>query len=620
MKRNKYGINFDLGVPLQSKEEFEILYVELNTDEKHRLIHWIKDKNEGPIIVYGQIGIGKTTLIEKAFQEAFVQCDIRVALDTEVLMYERGAFWGVFLGKVLKYAQQMKIDVSTYKLPEDLLQVKYEDGGLDTLINRLIEIPLEISDINYIKKVYTQIDKNIEIIKKQLQDIIKKIENKIHRKLFIFAEGIDKFNVHTAEYILILNLLDFFCQYKTLYEANLIHLLGQAEWHNHNSKKIFLAGASSERISEILNKRLGVYSKSREEMLPLLSALSGGNARQGLRLLMEYDNAVGKERKDTKEALDFACRKVRDDLLNILTGDIEPELLEVVNRDEYITPGTLLDFGSREVSQNAVYNNWIQILGEADQELKWPAVVNPLLLPAIEAFKNLPESPEIKMLRKWAEAHEISPFGLEINVSTVDKNKFFDIISSESSLVSLNIMEIFDSMAAYFLNPDRKDKIIIAYENKDLVQLANDFIIGKAGTYKPGNFKDIKYDEVHEVPLDIFLREFEREPYDGYSIFFEKKLAKKRLIALDQRRDAFIDFKMIWWIPYDDLKEYLKYWPQLREFFSIYRLEEDMLSNISKEEIEEDLEDIDLIDFSTQSKKQLKKRLRSVLNYLKTKE
>ncbi len=89
---------------------------------------------------------------------------------------------------------------------------------------------------------------------------------------------------------------------------------------------------------------------------------------------------------------------------------------------------------------------------------------------------------------------------------------------------------------------------------------------------------------------------------------------------MDQRRDTFIDFKMIWWIPYDDLKEYLKYWPQLREFFSIYRLEEDMLSNISKEEIEEDLEDIDLIDFSTQSKKQLKKRLRSVLNYLKNKE
>ncbi len=172
MKRNKYGVNFDLGVPLQSKEEFEILYVELNTDEKHRLIRWIKDKNEGPIIVYGQIGIGKTTLIEKAFQEALVQCDIRVALDTEVLMYERGAFWGVFLGKVLDYARQMNIDVSTYKLPEDLLQVKYEDGGLDILINRLIEIPREISDINNKKKVYTQIDENIEIIKKQLQDII----------------------------------------------------------------------------------------------------------------------------------------------------------------------------------------------------------------------------------------------------------------------------------------------------------------------------------------------------------------------------------------------------------------------------------------------------------------
>jgi hypothetical protein len=46
-------------------------------------------------------------------------------------------------------------------------------------------------------------------------------------------------------------------------------------------------------------------------------------------------------------------------------------------------------------------------------------------------------------------------------------------------------------MASYFLDNERKDKIIIGYENRDAVKMANDFLIGKAGTYRPGHFKDI---------------------------------------------------------------------------------------------------------------------------------
>ncbi|NIM11227.1 MAG: hypothetical protein GTO45_04475 [Candidatus Aminicenantes bacterium] len=84
MKRNQYGINFDLGVPLQSSEEFELLYVELYSEEKQRLINWIEDRNEGPMIVAGQIGTGKTTFIKKAFQEASIDCDVKIGFDTEV--------------------------------------------------------------------------------------------------------------------------------------------------------------------------------------------------------------------------------------------------------------------------------------------------------------------------------------------------------------------------------------------------------------------------------------------------------------------------------------------------------------------------------------------------------
>lgn len=620
MKRNRYGINFDLGVPLQTEEEFELLYVELNAEDKQRLIDWMKNENRKPAIVAGQIGTGKTTFIEKTRIEASVSFDIQIALDTEIPLYDRGGFWGVFLGKIIEFARQKECDASSFKLPEDLLGIKYTDGGLVKLANALCAKPLSFSDFSEKKQLYNKIDEKFEFIKRQLADIIELIKDKIGRELFVFAEGVDKFNRATAEFKSLLDLLDFLSRYKTLYEANFIHLTAAADrtdqrWHD--GTKFFITNETPENIYKIMRKRLGVYSKVKEGVLPILSQLSGGNLRQGLRLLIEYDYASEKESKEAKDTLDNTFRRVRDDLLNVSAGNINLELLKVVQRDKYITSGTLNSPSSMEDAQNAVYLNWILILKDFDKELKWEAIVNPLIIPVVEAYKSNPESPETCMLSEWSVAEEISPYGLDIDTYELDWNKFFDIIGSRRILEPLNIMEIFDRMAAYFLSSERKDKIIIAYDNKELVELANDFFIGRAGTYKPGNFKDIKFDEMPHQRLDIYLSEIEDEKYDGYSVIFEKEITKSVLIELDQRRDVFIDYKMIWWIPYDDLIGYLKYWPQLRQFFKIYHLEEDILSNISIEEIEEDLEDIDSIDFMEHNKEQLKQRLQNVLNYLK---
>ncbi|UCH92439.1 MAG: hypothetical protein JSV88_19370 [Candidatus Aminicenantes bacterium] len=629
MKRNRYGINFDLGVPLQSKEDFEILYIELNPDQKQRFVDWINDENQDAIIVAGQIGTGKTTFIEKAFQEASSQCDIRIGFDTEVTTYVRGAFWGFFLGKIIEFAQKQKCNLAEFRLSEDLIKINYDDNGLDQLVKALCDRPISISDFNEKKKLYHSIDENIEFISRQLGDIIEQIENKINRPLFVFAEGIDKFSHYTTEYVSLVDLLNFLKKYKTLYEANLFHLIfhlivPKQKWND--SSKILLTGVSDEKIIEVLKKRLGVYSPSRENMLPLLSRLSGGNLRQALRLLVEYDYALGKMRKDTKEALDHACQRVRDDLLNIPVGGIEPELLKVVKRDQYITSGTLDDFGSREGSQNAIYQNQIIIMGEANKELKWPAIVNPLLLPAVEALKDLPESPETKLLREWAEAHEISPFGLEIDVTAIDKNqKFFDIISSsQQSFASLHITEIFESMAAYFLNPERKDKIIIAYENRELVQVANDFIVGKAGTFTTGRFKQVTISKKMKInAVETILKELKRpgetDVYDGFSFFFARKLTKEELIVMDQKRDEWLEHKMIWWIPYDDLKGYIKYWTQLRQLTRIYLLEEDVLGNITKDDIQQDLARLKHIHFPEEHKINTKEKLEAVLKILEKK-
>ena len=212
MKRNRYGINFDLGIPLQSREDFEILYVELNPDQKQRFVDWINDENQDAIIVAGQIGTGKTTFIEKAFQEASIQFDIRIGLDTEVTTYVRGAFWGFFLGKIIEFAQKQKCKLAELRLSEDLIKINYDDNGLEQLVKRLCDKPISISDFNEKKKLYHSIDENIEFIRRQLGDIIDQIENKIKRPLFVFAEGIDKFSPYSAEYVSLVDLLDFLKQ------------------------------------------------------------------------------------------------------------------------------------------------------------------------------------------------------------------------------------------------------------------------------------------------------------------------------------------------------------------------------------------------------------------------
>lgn len=64
MKRNKFGINMDEGIPLVTKEDFEILYVPSFKKVYDNLVEWFQNDDE-PIMVGGQIGTGKSSLINK---------------------------------------------------------------------------------------------------------------------------------------------------------------------------------------------------------------------------------------------------------------------------------------------------------------------------------------------------------------------------------------------------------------------------------------------------------------------------------------------------------------------------------------------------------------------------
>lgn len=176
-------------------------------------------------------------------------------------------------------------------------------------------------------------------------------------------------------------------------------------------------------------------------------------------------------------------------------------------------------------------------------------------------------------------------------------------------------------MAAYFLNPERKDKIVIAYESRELVQVANDFMVGKAGTFTANGFKQVTIgNKAKKNAVETIIKELNRtgetDVYDGFSFFFARKLTKEELITMDQKRDEWLEHKMIWWIPYDDLKGYFKYWTQLRQLTRIYRLEEDILGNITKDDIEQDLVRLKHIHFPDEHKLNTKEKLEGVLRIL----
>jgi hypothetical protein len=404
------------------------------------------------------------------------------------------------------------------------------------------------------------------------------------------------------------------------------------------SDAIILHNAGKQEVEAVLQKRLGNrYKDFYSGIIPAIVGLSGGNLRQGLKILTEYYYAIEVLKKTADQAFSYACSLTRNNSLYIAREKFPSDLIKVVYRDRYLLTETITG-PQRDNVHDALYNNWIMITNEAKDKKQWESTINPLIIPASDIITDLPESPEVVLLKKWAKEHETSPFGLEIDKSiseeqiediksemesenkgtvaaTLAKTRIFDIIDSESyGLNPFNIIDLFERLAAYFLEEKRKDKIIIAYDDLEIAEIANGFIVGKAATYKPVECKDIFLKNPTAENIFTEIRNNE-DKYTALSIFFGNALSDKDVLTLNKLRDRFIQNRMIWWIKFDHLRSYLEKWAQLQQFFLIYRLDENLLAWITKEEVLEDLEEIDDSDSD-----EMKNRLKKVLHYLEGKK
>ena len=164
---------------------------------------------------------------------------------------------------------------------------------------------------------------------------------------------------------------------------------------------------------------------------------------------------------------------------------------------------------------------------------------------------------------------------------------------------------------------ERQDRIVVAYKNRTNLDAVRNFLVGKANTYGFFPCREIVLTggEGRQPVQELLVGLGERDPNLIFSVDLTGDWTDAQLRDLEHRRDLFDTLQMLWWVQQDTLEHYKPFWPQLRQLFRIYRLEEELWRGLTPEEIEADIETIR--ELSTQPDPEGVHRLQSVLAFLR---
>jgi len=620
MKRNRFGINLDEGIPLESYEDYEILFVDCFREAAAKLRLWFEQEDAPPVLVGGQIGSGKSTLIAKAIGECNSPPDVTLHFDRESTNLDIGDFLAITLAGLIDMAIRTNADLSHLSLPQELGQEESADwrGLLEGLRPKVFNMQ-SFSRRTHLRK---NIAENRDYFAQAIVEMGKQIERSLGRSLVVFASGIDKFSTKEASSLAVNDIVALLSTFKTLFEVNAVHLFSKPGSSFHVLNRIFVPTAEEGAILEILSKRMGIYAKGLEKQLADIAGCSGGNPRQALRLLSHFVSAGKNKDRSGTEKLAFAIRETRSDFFSYAAKP-SAELMKLVKGTGKIGSALFSLPGDRETAGTALYGNWIflqQSLGGDG----WRAIPNPLVGAFFEhAFT--PEDPEMQILRRFSETHDVSPSGLGLSridektgkVKTSDQLLWEYLFSGVELPIHCNLTEVLDVLGAALLSRERADRAIIAFKDKGIIDAARSYLFAKANTFEYQRLAHIVVKGgVGQEPL-AEIDEFLSGATDIYSMEFEGEWYAQQLDALDKRRDTFIAKQILWWISLDDLKSYLPHWTQLRQLFEVFVLEDELLGSISAVDLEADLAFFsDLVEAVESSEGNLVSNLRKVLRYL----
>jgi len=623
MKLNRFGINLDEGIAL-TEETLDKLYVSCFENKVKKITAWLEDNTiETPLLFGGQIGSGKSTLIAKVFSDKSLKPGITLKFDKEGLNLDEGDFLSIILLGFIKKAIELNLDLSFSKLPAEVFELS--DGNWQGIVDVLH--PKMFSMKSFENKILArkEISKHAGYIIETISKIGGVLKNKVKSPLFIFASGIDKYDTKSAAFLSLISSIKILLNYKTMFEVNAVHLFlpDNTSPFSSDNEKVFISTVSDNNIIEILKKRMGVYAEPIKKELELIARWSGGNPRQAIRLLAHYQSARKNKKLDKTGRLANAIKRTTDDLF-AYSNKPSSDLIKIIQKEKRIKTSLLNLPGDHVTALQSLYGNWIFIT-QGSINGSWPAIVNPLVKPFFENEKSIMVEPEQKLLSQYAETNEMSSTGLGFNMLEDDSSKksadkilqnFFSM-GIEKPL-TLKLTEILDVISAALFSINRKDRIIIGFKDKNILNAARAYLFAKANSYEYQRFEHRNlWGGEDKEPIRI-LEEIMALDTDILSFEFAGKWTEKQLDILDKYRDRFINYQMHWWNPLEDLKNYLSHWVQLRELFEFFILEDELLGSLSIEDIEADLAFYqELVETKESAEFTVVKNLKIVLDYLK---
>lgn len=620
MKRNRFGINIDEGIPLVSETEFELLYVSCFGETEERFKSWLIE-GDRPLLLGGQIGSGKSTLINKAIQETGLSPDLTLHFDQEFLNLDAGDFWSIVLAGVLETALAKGIDLKFCTLPQELGQYQAEDWH--ALLEGLRPRAFSMDSFNTKIVLRKKVAENAAYIGKIVVEICRLLELDIGRRLFLFAAGLDKYDPLSSAFFALQDIVIALSGYKTLFEVNATHLFQKPGSPFYPLDRLFLSVLEPDSVVEILTKRMGVYAQPIQLELVTLARWSGGNPRQALRLLSHFETARKKWKRNVAESLAVAIHETTSDLF-AYSPKPSTDLIKSIRRAGSINATTFSLPGDKDTALRALYGNWI-FISEKEESASWTAMVNPLVKTAFEGTAVL-EDPEVKLLRDYAVNSNISAIGLGLHrldekngqSKTGDQLLWEFIASGVEQPIHTNLSETLDILADALLSKDRSDRAILAYKDVKVTEAARAYLFAKANSYEYQRCKHIVITGGPGMQPMMEIEAFLSEDTDIFSIEFAGKWESTQLETLDKQRDRFVNRQMLCWIPFDELKLYLPSWTQLRQLFELFVLEDELLGSISEEDVRGDLAFFEnMADDEQSSKATVVINLKIVLEYLR---
>jgi hypothetical protein len=580
MKLHSFGINLDQGIPFETTEEFEKLYVPSHQEAFDKLVEWINN-GQGPIIVSGQIGSGKSTLINKTILESKSINLMHFKFDSNVVDASLGGFLWHIIVQIGTYCKEKDFSLKDYTFLDDLIDK----------IQLSWEIILELDEKKFTS---TRINDTVEriinkLVEKQMycffniHKLLSDIQFKQERPVILLFAGIDKYEISSAGYYSLTEVIKKLRNFKILLEFNAIHFFDQ-NWSSID--KIFMGTFSSDNIKQIINKRMGSYSESVKNVIEDLNLFAGGNPRQALRLLSNY-LANNKRGMETKIAFG---RSVTQTVTDFFAYSERPtsELIRYLRINKQLMASNFGSTGDHITAQLALFGNWIFLTGKQTAD-SWDTIINPLVnIFYKDSFTSFDAN--VKKVFQIAHEQNISGDGLALPPNPSEASQdFFNVEKG------LNINQAWDILAKSLLSARRSDRSIIVYRNPKIKEIAKPAIVLKAilNEIKLEDVVLIKDQSLLQKLLSITSSKFKPEYF--YSIDICDRIPKLELSEIDKLRDALIPFKMLWWINAEYLEEYLQKWVQLRQLFNIIVLDDELEKLLNLEEVQEDIENYKLV-------------------------